>query len=1079
VRRVLFITVTTIVFAAMMTAQITGDLKGTVLDSSNAAVPNAKMTLVSVETGETRHTSADAEGRFAFGLLKIGSYDIKTEVQGFRPANTRVNVRAGEISSLRFVLEVGQVTETLQVTDAATAVDVENAQIQVSIEGPKIQDLPVARNPNLFALTSAGVTPVSSNNPFLSSGSFNANGGRGRANNITVDNITSTDIQVTGTSGPLGPLSFSQIKEVKIITNNFNAEYGRNSSAQVLYITQSGTNQLHGDLYDYFQNDKLNARSFFDRSGRRDIVRANQYGFAVGGPVWLGKLYDGRNKTHFFTTWEGTKVRGAGTARIANVPSPVQLSQVTDPTARELLQRYQLPAATSIGAESGTVQQAAGTLGDGRQWSARVDHQLTSRDTLTGKYAGYVVDSGDSSLTFLATNLANFGARATNTPRQASLSETHVFSPSLVNEARFGFGRSVPVFTIDSTVPLGPRIRFLNAQIDFFGVAENMPQGRVQNTFQLTDTASWNHGAHTVKAGADLYRYQANSFFDNQARGRFDFANWDDFAAGRPSRYDQIFGSSVRGHRVTNHFYFLQDDWKASRSLTLNFGLRVEVAGGVSEVNGKISNLDLNCHDSMGAAGTGAFGCFSVGQPAFENNVNWGPRFGFAWTPFRDAKTVVRGGYGITYDFMFLNAITNQRFLPPFAIPASIAGVGSFSGANSFANLVAGTAAIQQQGRADVGRINPLSLNYGNVSPAIDSGIRNPQVQQFSLGVEREIAHVVLKASYVGTKGTYLQRSRPLNLINDPRARPATSLADETARLQDFTAVVAASAGNAARQNNRIDPRFNDILWFESSANSVYHSFQFEADKRFAQSYLVRAAYTYGKSIDDVSDGLGVLINDSHLQQNPGDNRNNRGVSQFDIGQRLVIMHQWEPVWGKGIANGFLRRVVHGWGFSGITSFRSGFPVTIETGPRRGVAPLTLLGTPATTPVRPNATGAFAFNPVPTGSAGSPNGLNSDVQRVSAYAASLGLSQPLIGNFGNLGRNSHRLNGERNFDWNVYKNVPISETVKLQLRAEFYNMFNNTSFQDVVRNIGSGGFGQYTTVGQNSRAMQVAARLVF
>jgi len=903
----------------------------------------------------------------------------------------------------------------------------------------------------------------------LNAGNFNVNGGRGRANNITIDNITSTDITVTGNGGQqVSPVNFEQIQEVKLITHNFSAEYGRNSGSQLQFITKSGGNTFHGVAYEFLRNDMFNARDFFDRTGNPAVTRRNQFGYVFGGPIV-------RNRTHFFQSYEGLQLRGQGAARIAQVPTPGMVAQITDPTAKKLFDQYQLPVS-----ESGMAQQSAPAFAKAFQFSFRVDHQLSDNDTLNARYAHYQLEEGNSGITFFASNLANFGARSVNGPRNFNISETHLFSPTVVNEFRFGFGRSSPIFSINSTVPVGPRIQFANAQVDRFGAWEGLPQGRVQNTFQYSDTLSWVNGAHNLKAGVDLHRYQANSVFELSMRGLYTFNNWDDFAAGRPASYSQRFGGSIRGHRVTNHFYFLQDDWKLSRNLTVNLGMRLEVAGGVSEVNGLTSNLDLGCRDSIGSAGTGPFGCFAMGQASNKTGVNWGPRVGFAWNPRGDAKTVIRGGYGVAYDFMYLNPVVNQRFLPPFVITASLAGVTSFTGANSFANLMAGTSQIQAESLAATGTISPTFKNFGNVSPAIDTNLRNPQVQQWSFGLQREILRdVVLKASYVGSKSTYLQRTHPINLINDSRIVAASSLADETAKLAQYQAAVAAASGTATRPSNRIDPRFNEINLVESSANSNYHAFEFMAQKSFRQGYAMQVAYTAAKSIDDTSDALGVLINDSHVQQNPNDNRDNRAVSQFDIPQRLVITHSWELPFGKNLTHPVLRRVVAGWGLAGIASLRSGFPVTFESGARRGIQASTLTGL-ASGPVRPSTAGAFEFNPLPAGSAGVPMGLNTDpVQRISAYAANIGLSQPLLGAFGTLGRNTHRLNGERNFDWNLYKNTPLTERINLQLRAEFYNIFNNTSFQDVNRNISSAAFGQYTTVGQDARSLQLGLRLIF
>ena len=1062
------------VFCWNLSAQITADVKGTVTDQAGASVPNAKITVTSKETGESRVVPADVEGRFAANQLKIGLYSVQAEAKGFRTAVTEALLRSGETSAVNFKLEVGQVSESVTVTDAVSPLDTTNAQIQVSIEGARIQDIAVGRNPVLFALTSPGVTPVTANNPFLGSGSYNSNGGRGRGNNVTVDNITATDISVTGTGGPLNPLNFSTIKEVKLITNNFSAEYGRNASSQLQFITKSGTNEFHGEAYEYLQNSELNARDFFDRSGGPAITRRNQFGGVFSGPVV-------RNKTQFLFSYEGIEQRGAGAARIAQVPTPAMLAQVTDPTSKKVLDLYHLPAAASIGASFGQVQQSANQYTKAPlAISVRLDHQFSAKDSITGRYSQFHSQQGSTGNTFIGTNLAGFGADSTNTPRQANIAETHLFSPSMVNEFRVGFGRSLPAFPPQSTVN-GPRIQFSNSQVDRFGESDIIPQGRVQNTFQYTDIVSWAHGAHNVKAGVDVYRYQANSFFDSAIRGLYTFADWNGFAAGTPTGYTQNFGSSVRGNRIWNDNYFVQDDWKVSRNLTLNIGLRLEDAHGTTEINGLTSNLDLGCKDSVGAAGTGPFGCFALGQPSNKTHLNWGPRFGFAWSPAGSAKTVVRGGYGIAYDFLFLNPITNQRFLPPFIVAGTLNGAASFTGGNSWANLVAGSATIQQQTASQVGKLSTTALNFGTISPAIDSNLRNPMVQQWSLGIQREVMqNLVLKATYVGTKGDHLQESRDINLITDPRLVPATSLADETNRLADFKAIDAAQNGGLTSQSNRVDPRFNRIVFLESSASSVYHAFEFLALKSYARGLFFQAGYTFSKSIDDGSDALGVLINDSSIPQNPRNLRGERAASQFDLRQRLVLSHSWEPNWGAGISNPFMKRLASGWSFTGISSFRTGFPVTFDGPTRRGITPLSLTGSGTGQPVRPNATGAFSFNPLPAGAAGTPSGLNTDpIQSISIYAASLGLSEPLLGNFGTLGRNTHRLNGEKSFDWSVYKNISFTERIKLRLGCEFYNIFNLHTFQDVGRNITSPTFGQYSTTAFNSRNMQVGARLTF
>lgn len=1053
-----------------LSAQITGSIRGTVVDAADAAVSSGTAALRSTETGTERPPQALTSSGFSFDLVPIGLYQVRVEATGFRTTVADVEVKAGETSTLRVQLEIGAVTETVTVTDATAPLDLENSQIQMSFTGPSIQEIPTQRNPNNFALSAPGVAPVTANNPFLGSGSFNANGMRGRGNNITIDGITSTDVSTTGTGGQLTSLNFSSIKEVKIITNNFNAEYGRNMGSQVLYITKSGGNSLHGEAYEYFQNDKLNARSFFDTSGKAAILRRNEYGFELGGPVMLPG-YDGRDKTFWHADWGQIKVRGASAPVIANVPTPAMIAQITDPTSLALVQQYQLPTSPT-----GQANFSAGNTSNVNLWSIRGDHYFGPKDMIWGRFADASDTTEDAGLTFVGSNLPGFGAISSGPTRQASVGYTHTFSPVVVNEFRYGYGKSDASFPLNSPYPLGPRVQFTDGSVDRFGLWEGLPQGRNQRTQQFSDNLSWSHGSHTFKFGGEFFRLDAVNQLDSLTRGLYTFANWADFAAGNIQTYQQRFGDTTRRFRVHNFFAFAQDDWKVTRNLTLNLGIRMEYAGGPVEKDGRISVLNFNDDSPYGAAGAGPFGNFVVGEPAFKSNTNWGPRVGFAWTT-NDRKTVVRGGYGIAYDFIFMNPITNGRTLPPLIYTALISGTSNFTGNNTWTNLVAGTSDIQAQTAAQVGTVSTTVLNFGAASPIINPDLKNPQAQTWNFGVEREMLGMVFKLTYVGTKGNYLLRTRDLNLVASPAA-PATSVADETARLAQFQAIFAGMSPTnpATTRSNRIDGRYNQVSFVDNSASSNYHALQFEASRRFG-SYDIRANYTWGKSMDNGSDVLNVLINDSPNQQNPLDNANNYGPSQFDLRQRLVITHTWTMPFFKN-SNALTKVLLSGWVFSGITSFRTGFPVTLDAGGRRGITPIANIGGGGQ--VRPNVGGPANFDWRPAGSAGAPFGLNSDpVQRISAYAGSLGLSQPLLGNFGTMGRNVLRLNGERNFNWTIGKAFAIKETMRLQLRGEFYNIFNNTAFQEINRNITQTAFGQYIEVAQDARLIQLVGRFIF
>jgi hypothetical protein len=648
-----------------------------------------------------------------------------------------------------------------------------------------------------------------------------------------------------------------------------------------------------------------------------------------------------------------------------------------------------------------------------------------------------------------------------------------------VNEARFAFGRSAPNFTPQFTKP-GPRINITGFAL--FGESDIIPQGRVQNTFQYSDTLTWTAGRHNWKFGGDLHRIQANSIFDSNVRGIWLFNSWDDFASGLPARYDQRFGSTVRGNRLWNVFGFAQDDFKMTPNFTVNLGARLEVAGGVSEINNILSNLDLSKPAPIGGAPGGPLGSFVLGGSAFGTNYNWQPRFGFSWNPSR-GRWVVRGGYGISNDFIFLNPITNLRFTPPFVQTLTL--TGGFTGGNSYANIFAGTSPAQGASRAAVGQFSSTQTNFGAFSP-IERNLKNPQVQQFSLTIERELSNTLaLRTSYIATVSHYLLRSRHLNMIPQGTIAPSANEADEIVRIPQFTAVFNAANAAATGSSNRIDPRFNAIQLIEGSGSANYHGLGVELNKRFSRGHQFQVSYTWSKSIDDASDVLNVVVNDFPVLQNPFDLRNSRSVSQFDIPHRLVVNHVWQPQWAAGLT-GVAGKLLHGWGFSGIFQTQSGFPTNIFTGPRYGINEPSLTGN-STNAIRPNVVGDLSklvFAPLGSPEAAkiptpAQRGVNTTAAQRNTNTSNYPLAQTMLGQFGNLGRNAIRLNGLTNFDWVFFKDTAVSEAMKVQFRAELFNVFNNTSFATFDNNLSSATFGTYGGTDTTPRQIQLALKLIW
>jgi hypothetical protein len=1042
--------------AAPALADLSGDLSGTVVDSTGATVSAAKVTIQNLNTGQSRTITTSDSGEFSAPQLEIGNYRITVEKDGFKTFTQNAVVRSGEKTRIDAQMTLGNVSESVVVESGAIpTLDVATAQVSNSINADEAMALPnQARDPVIYATLSPGTAPVSVNNPFLGAGSFNSNGSRGRSNNITLDGVTATDISTTGESGA----AFVQdaVAEVKVITNNFDAEFGRNSGSQVQILTKGGTNEFHGSLYDYFQNSGLgNARGYFTPvGGPVPKLVQNQGGATIGGPII-------KNHTFFFATGEVDRTRGAGQSVVANVLTPAQAAAITDPTDAALFAANGSPTSPT-----GSLAGASANTTDGDIWTVRVDQVLRGgKDGLFVKYGQAPSSNISPGLTFIDTNLPGFGASSTATPRDLTVSYTAAITNNLINNFRFGFGRVNPSFDVNSPFPAGPEVIFLDGTSNF-GINSIIPQGRTQNTFQYADTVSWTRGKHTLKAGVDVNRYQAPSFFDAEKQGILVYSSLADFQTGNPVEYQQFIGNTHLHNFALDAFGFVQDDFRITRTLTLNLGFRLESSGGVSEGSNQLSNLDPNNTTPLGVLGTGPLGGIDLGGTAFHRNWNPAPRLGFAWNP-RNGKMVVRGGYGIAYDFIYQNPITNLRFSPPFV---NVATVTTFSGGNSLANLVAGTSPAQAAATAAIGHFDPTQSDFGSFSP-VDQNLQNPRNQQWDAGVEYQVASdLVMKVTYVGSHSDHLQVSQPINLVN-PTNIPAapTSLADQTARIAQFQAAFQAETGGAfGPLNNLNDPRFDAVTQVQSTGVSSYNSLQVEGIRRFKNGLTFNANYTWSHSIDDISDALGVLVNDSALPLDASKPLSfNRANSQFDLRNRFVLSYNYDLPFGNH-SSGWKKYLFAGWSQSGIFSSQSGFPVTVFAAPIAGISDLLLNGT---------NNGSSAVNTTVNGNAT----LLHPLPFFSSYTVptTLPVSEPLLEQNGTSGRNSLRLAGLTDFDAAFSKRVRFTEHKALELRWEAFNVLNHPNFSGYINTFGSSQFNTYTTTATNARAMQLSARFMF
>jgi hypothetical protein len=1067
-------------FAISAFADITGDIQGTVLDAAGATVPQAKITLKNLSTGAIRTLVASDAGEFSSYQMDIGSYQITIEKDGFRTFTQTVIVRTGEKTRVDAKMQIGNVSETVSVeASALPTLDVATAQVSDSLNSEEVLSLPnLARDPVVFATLSPGTVPVSVNNPFLGAGSFNSNGSRGRSNNITLDGVTATDVSVTGESGA----AFVQdsVAEVKVITNNFDAEFGRNSGSQVQLVTKSGSNSYHGSAYEYFQNSGLgDARGYFTpEGGAVPKLVQNQGGVTFGAPII-------KDHTFFYGTWEVDRTAGAGQSVIANVLTPAQAAAITSPASLAIFNADGAPTSPT-----GSLAESAANTSHGDTWTLRVDQILRGgKDTLFVKYGQSPATTISPGLTFIVSNLPGFGASVTAEPRDLTIGYTSVLTSNLINSFHFGFGRANPNFPVNSPFPDGPQI-FFGDGTSAFGTTFILPQGRTQNTFQYLDVVSWTKGKHTFKFGGEMDRYQAPSFFDDNAFGTLSYANIAAFQAGTPTSWTQILGPTERHNFSLDAFGFVQDDYRVTRTLTLNLGFRFETSGGVSEGSNLLSNLDPLNHTPIGALGLGPLGGVDLGGTAFNRNYNPAPRLGFAWNP-RGSKLVVRGGYGIAYDFLYLNPITNLRFAPPFTSAITV-GASSFTNGNTVANLVAGTAPIQTAALASLGTFSPTVSDFGGFDP-VDQNLKNPRNQQWDLGVEYQLPqNLVLKVTYVGSHSDHLQVSEPINLVN-PANIPAApiSLADQTARQVQFIDTALSEVGSnpitPTGLNNLIDQRFDNVTQVQSTGTSSYNSLQVEGIRRFKNGLTFDANYTWAHTIDDISDALNVLINDSAVPLDASKPISfQRANSEFDIRNRFVLSYTYEIPFAKGM-HGWKKYVLDGWSQSGIFSTQSGLPASIFA------APITLCNLPGGVPLSAcPAANQVSINDLllnGTNNGGSvPNTLVNGnatllhpVPFFSSYAVptTLPVSEPLLEQDGTSGRNQLRLAGLTDYDAAFSKSFKFTESKYFQLRWEAFNFLNHPNFAGYINTFGSSQFNTYTSTATNARAFQLSGRFIF
>ncbi|MEP6743232.1 MAG: TonB-dependent receptor [bacterium] len=1060
-----------------------GTILGTVSDPNGAVVPGATVTARNIGTSIERTTISDEFGNYTIAELQTGTYEVKVQRSGFQTATvTDVTVEVSGERRVDVSLSVAG-SDTVVIVAASTQVETTTNTLGGTISTKEVADLPVnGRDFTKFLVMVPGATgdPSGATDSPGSFGLFSSNGNRGRANNFLLDGTDMNDgyrnlpaINEAGVFGtPATILPIEAIAEAAILSN-FEAEYGRNSGAIVNIVTKSGTNDFHGSLFEFFRNNALDARNFFNpKPDPETAFRNNQFGGSLGGPI-------SRNRTFFYAAYEGQRER-VGLNSTARVPDPGEIAALggpTNPVIARLLARNPWPAPNRplpLFDNTGTPNLFVTTraLNDVDSFIGKIDHSFNKNTQLTGRYF-YGTSNQSFPLAILAGNvLPGYNTVTPTKVHLLSISYLKIMSPTVVNEVRFGYNRFKEGFFPEDRAfdpaSIGLNTGITNSQDfglplirihDDLGIANigatlSVPRARTDINYQWIDNLSLKRGRHDVKLGYEFRRTTVSQFFDAGYRGRLDFDTLGDFLAGNLSGGRAARGNSNRNTFQNSYAGYVQDTLRWNSRLTLNLGLRWDYFGVIGEKHNLLSNFDR------------ASGLVQVGSANLERLYqrdwnNFSPRLGMAWDLGGKGKTVVRAGWGLFYDAFSQDFFAGQLPFNTFNPGPAFNPVGpspilfSFSTVGTIQNGV------------------PIFSGFGDSDVfAVDRNLATPYVQNFNLNLQHELfKNGVLQVGYVGSHGTKLFRYRD---INQP-VTPSVS----SARPFD-NGPFAPSGGT-----------FFYVNQLETTANSSYNALQTSFTLRNRSGWSAAINYTWSHSIDNASDGQDYVANATQPDNSYRADLE-RGNSNFDSRHRFVASASYNiPNFAKGHP-----RLGQGWQLNTVVTLRSGNPFhltlfddynnTGEFFPRPDIVGDPYAGTHA--PDRFINLSAFkvpcTLDPAGDGSAAS--------------------CLPGTWHFGSLGRNALRGPGYRNVDFSIFKDTPITESVKIQLRAEIFNIFNHPNFSnpllpsfaadftstiDPVTGRGTGflpitvtpdvGIGNPFLGGGGSRNIQLAARFIF
>jgi hypothetical protein len=1098
-------------FTMTATAQgTTGQLSGTVTDPNGAIVQGATVTVRNRDTGLERQVTTDENGVYSVQLLPPGIYRVEATGQGFSSVVVEeARVQITQTATVNVALSIAGSASTVTVTADPPTVQLESSQVGRVIDERAISQLPLpTRNFQQLLTLSPGTYSSVSNTTELGRGdvTVSVNGQRTTSNNVRINGIDANSVGTNSTPNLAVPATDS-LQEFIVQTSTYDATTGRNAGGNVEAVTKSGSNDLHGNVYEFFRNEKLNANDFFlNSAGRpRPIFRRNQFGATLGGPIIKDKFF-------FFGSYQGTRERN-GASLNNSLTFPIIDPRLTDnnrtaaglatafgltaaqisPVSLALLQarlangQFVIPSAATA---SGLTPISGLSRFKEDQFNANLDYTFSTKHTLSGK--GFFASNPTTQSNYNFAGLGNgnqqlpgFGGKLDIIQTLFSLTDTYVFSPNVVNQARLGFSRlrvtSVPeepitAASVGITTPFGatypglPTI-FVTGQFSL-GSSPLADQSSRINTFTLSDTLSFNVGGrHRFRAGGEFRPSRVDFYFNAFTRGQVNFPTFSSFLTGGSltGLGVSIIGSGIfdRSLRTNDFAAFIQDDFKVNERLTLNLGLRYDVFTFPRDIRGRLVNFipeqfragttaaPVGPPNGIVQAGNGTLpGVPTVGDTLIPTDKNnFAPRVGFAYRLTDSDNLALRGGYGIYYDRPSTRLINTQLFNYPYlSIAAGLLAPGVFrTFANPFIPLPSpGAFPVADTIPSPLNPLSPLGVPVSGLF--IDPNMRTPYVHQFNLNVQYEfVKNWLLEVGYVGSRGRKLLQ---VVTLNQASYNPTTGVFN------------APPFGSFVSANRNVTGGLQQV---RADGNSEYNSLQISVTKRFSKGLQLLSAYTLGKSEDTYS-GTGL----NEITTVPGDQLDlsaNIGPSDYDRRHRFVTSFVYDLPKLK-TDSAVKRALFNNYQINGI--------VTLQTG-----TPFSIIESNGTSVIqRANFAPGFSGSLEGTGGTDPQNLFFNTTAFTRSTLFLVGTTRnpafDAAAPYGNTPRNLLYGPGQKNVDFAVVKFLPFSERFRGEFRTEFFNIFNFANFANPGNNVlVPATFGRITSTSAGPRVIQFAFKLNF